>query len=60
VANVTLNLGPHSKAVDQLSNMAGTNLSGRRGRAIFTATSGNVTVLGLRFKGLAFTSIPAL
>jgi len=31
---------------------------GNRGSAEFTVTSGNVAVLGLRFIGSAFTSIP--
>ena len=33
---------------------------GNRGSADFTVTGGNVAVLGLRFRGAAFTSIPTL
>jgi len=33
---------------------------GNRGSAEFTVTSGNVAVLGLRFRGSSFTSIPTL
>ena len=36
------------------------NIVGNRGSAEFTVTSGNVAVLGLRFRGSAFTSIPTL
>ena len=32
---------------------------GNRGSAEFTVSSGSVAVLGLRFNGTAFTSIPA-
>jgi hypothetical protein len=34
------------------------NIFGQRGRAVFTVSSGAVSVLGLRFGGSAFTSIP--
>ena len=34
-------------------------LAGQRGFATFNVTSGNVAVLGLRFNGSAFSSIPA-
>jgi hypothetical protein len=33
---------------------------GNRGSADFTVTSGNVAVLGLRFRGAAFASIPVV
>ena len=33
-------------------------LAGQRGYAVFSVTTGNVAVLGLRFNGSAFTSIP--
>jgi hypothetical protein len=42
-----------------LRNAPGLNtVAGQRGTAEFTSTSGNVAVLGLRFGGQAFTSIP--
>jgi hypothetical protein len=34
-------------------------MAGKRGSADFTVTTGTVAVLGLRFNGAAFTSIPA-
>lgn len=40
-----------------ISGLSG--VAGNRGSAQFTVSSGNVTVLGLRFDGTAFTSIPA-
>ena len=40
-----------------LSNQSA--MAGQRGYATFTVTSGSVAVLGLRFNGSAFTSIPA-
>jgi hypothetical protein len=36
--------------------MAG--VAGKQGSAAFTVTSGSVALLGLRFGGTAFTSIP--
>jgi hypothetical protein len=53
-------LPPNSKTeavLHSLANLAG--MAGKRGTATFSVTSGNVAVLGLRFNGTAFTSIPA-
>jgi hypothetical protein len=35
-----------------------TGVEGKRGSAEFSVASGSVAVLGLRFQGQAFTSIP--
>jgi hypothetical protein len=43
-------------AMYQLSGLSG--MEGQSGSALFTVTTGNVSVLGLRFGGVAFTSIP--
>jgi hypothetical protein len=42
--------------LDQLRNLGG--IIGKRGYALFTVPNGNVSVLALRFGGVAFTSIP--
>jgi hypothetical protein len=48
-----------SKTEAFLRNIAGlSGVAGNRGSAQFTVTSGSVAVLGLRFDGTAFTSIP--
>jgi hypothetical protein len=44
-------------ALRSLPGLAG--MVGKRGSADFTVTTGTVAVLGLRFNGAAFTSIPA-
>jgi hypothetical protein len=43
-------------AMYQLSGLSA--MEGQSGSALFTVTTGNVSVLGLRFGGVAFTSIP--
>jgi hypothetical protein len=60
VGTSSVTLAPYQHTAKTLRsdpNLAG--MVGLRGRAQFTATSGNVAVLGLRFNGAAFTSIPA-
>jgi hypothetical protein len=60
VGSTTVNLPANGKAEAALRSyppLAG--IVGKRGTAIFTASAGNVAVLGLRFNGHAFTSIPA-
>jgi len=52
-------LAATSKIEGALDALSGLNLSGKRGSAQFTVSTGNVAVLGLRFSGVAFTSIPA-
>jgi hypothetical protein len=60
VGTSTANLPPYQKTEAALRNYPGlSGMAGLRGRAQFSATSGNVAVLGLRFGGTAFTSVPA-
>lgn len=61
IAAPTLTLAANAKTAFTLrsrSDLAA--LVGRRGSVDFTSSSGAVSVLGLRFNDLAFTSIPAL
>lgn len=59
VGTSTVTLLPHQKTEADMRLMSGlSGMVGLRGRATFAATSGNVAVLGLRFGGTAFTSIP--
>jgi Concanavalin A-like lectin/glucanases superfamily len=52
-------LAPRSKTALILRTLPGLGgMAGNRGSADFTVSSGNVAVLGLRFNGAAFTSIP--
>ena len=52
-------VAPRSKQATVLKALAGLEaLAGNRGRAVFSVSSGAVSVLGLRFGGSAFTSIP--
>jgi len=60
VGTSALNLPAGQKTEATLRSLPGlSGMVGLRGRAQFSATSGNVAVLGLRFGTLAFTSIPA-
>ena len=55
-----ITLNPRSKTAVALRSIAGLSaVAGKTGTATFTITSGSVAVLGLRFNGSAFTSIPA-
>jgi len=55
----TITLAPHAKAEGVLSGITGlSGASGKQGRVVFSATSGSVAVLGIRFEAGAFTSIP--
>ena len=59
IATSAVFLQPKSKTEAVLRTFPGlAGIAGNRGSADFTATSGNVAVLGLRFTGYAFTSIP--
>jgi hypothetical protein len=50
-----------NKKVDALRNLPGlSGIVGKQGTVRFTATGSNVVVLGLRFNGSAFTSIPTM
>jgi hypothetical protein len=56
----TVPLGAKSKVAVVLRNLPGlAAMAGHRGSADFSVASGSVAVLGLRFAGAAFTSIPA-
>jgi hypothetical protein len=60
VGTSSVALPPYQKTEGTLRSLPGlSGTVGLRGRAQFAATSGDVAVLGLRFKGSAFTSIPA-
>jgi hypothetical protein len=59
LGTATISLGAHSKTAVALRSLDGlTNIAGNRGTATFTVSSGTLAVLGLRFYGSAFTSIP--
>jgi hypothetical protein len=52
-------LGPRSKIATILKDLPGLSGSaGKRGRVHFSSSGGAISVLGLRFGGEAFTSIP--
>jgi hypothetical protein len=52
-------LAAKSKTAIALRDLPGLGaMAGKRGSADFTVAFGNVAVLGLRFGGAAFTSIP--
>ena len=52
-------LPPNSKTAAALRSLPGlSGMVGKRGSAQFMVSTGSVDVLGLRFDGLAFTSIP--
>jgi hypothetical protein len=52
-------LAAGAKTAAALRNISGfSGIAGNRGSAQFTVSSGSVAVLGLRFYGTAFTSIP--
>jgi hypothetical protein len=55
----TIALGPNAKAAKVLAFLPGVaGVTGSRGSADFYVTAGSVSVLGLRFRNSAFTSIP--
>ncbi|HLW75865.1 MAG TPA: hypothetical protein VKS01_02750 [Bryobacteraceae bacterium] len=57
----SVNLIANGKTEAVLRNLTGlSGIAGKRGVATFSVTSGAVAVLGLRFNGTAFTSIPAI
>jgi mannan endo-1,4-beta-mannosidase len=59
IGTSSIALAPSSKTAATLRSLPGlSGMVGQRGSAQFTATAGSVAVLGLRFDGLAFTSIP--
>jgi len=61
VGTSPISLAPQSKTEAVMSGLPGlAGMIGLRGTAVFTVTSGNIVVLGLRFGASAFTSIPTL
>jgi hypothetical protein len=57
----TLNLPARSKSTFFLNESAGLSaMKGKRGTVQFTVSSGAVSVIGLRARGLAFTSVPTI
>ncbi len=59
IGTSSLALPPNSKTAATLRSLPGLGgMVGQRGSAQFSVSSGSVGVLGLRFNGLAFTSIP--
>jgi hypothetical protein len=60
LGTATIALAAKSKTAVTLRGVQGlTGVANNRGSVTFTVTTGNVAVLGLRFFGSAFTSIPA-
>jgi hypothetical protein len=59
VGTATVALGPNAKTESVLRDLPGlAGIAGLRGSAVFSVTTGNLAVLGLRFNSQAFTSIP--
>ncbi len=59
IGTSSIALAAKSKTAAALRDLPGlAGVVGKRGSAEFTVNSGNVAVLGLRFNGAAFTSIP--
>jgi hypothetical protein len=61
IGNPTILLGANSKMAVVLRDLPGlAGMAGKRGIADFSVVAGNVAVLGLRFNGEAFSSIPTV
>ena len=59
IGTAQIPLGGNAKVEAVLRSLTGlSGVAGKRGSAQFSVTKGNVAVLGLRFYGVAFTSIP--
>jgi P pilus assembly chaperone PapD len=59
IGNSSIPLAPNSKTETTLRTLPGlSGMMGQRGSAQFSVSQGSVAVLGLRFNGPAFTSIP--
>jgi len=59
IGTSSIALPPYNKTAMTLPSLTGLGgMVGKRGSAQFSVTTGSVAVLGLRFDGLAFTSIP--
>lgn len=60
LGSATIQLAAKSKTAVALRSLTGlSGIANNRGTVTFTVATGNVAVLGLRFFGSAFTSIPA-
>jgi hypothetical protein len=60
VATSTVSLPPYGKTETALRGLTGfAGIVGLRGSAQFSVSTGSIAVLGLRFGGAAFTSVPA-
>jgi len=61
IGSPTILLGANSKTAVVLRDLPGLGgIAGKRGIADFSVVAGNVAVLGLRFNGVAFSSIPTV
>jgi hypothetical protein len=61
IGNPTILLGANAKTAVVLRDLPGlAGVAGKRGIADFSVVAGNVAVLGLRFNGAAFSSIPTV
>ncbi len=61
IGNPTILLGANAKTAVVLRDLPGlAGIAGKRGTADFSVVAGNVAVLGLRFNGAAFSSIPTV
>jgi hypothetical protein len=59
IGTASVQLAAGAKTASVLRDLPGlSGMAGKMGQADFTVSSGNVAVLGLRFGGAAFTSIP--
>jgi hypothetical protein len=59
IGTATQTLGPNARTAITLRTVPGLEgVVGQRGAVEFSATTGSVSVLGLRFNNLTFTSIP--
>jgi len=60
VGTSSVPLQPFSKTETTLRSLPGLSaMVGKQGTAVFTVSAGSVSVLGFRFNGSAFTSVPA-
>jgi len=59
LGSASIPLAAYSKTEAALHTISGlSSVTGHAGKVVFTVSSGSVAVLGLRFDGFAFTSIP--
>jgi hypothetical protein len=59
IGSTQVTLGPRARRAVVLKELPGlAGIPGNRGKAVFTVTSGAISVLGLRFEEAAFRSIP--